>query len=139
MEGGKHKRFLVSYNFDSGFGHAVVSVDKPYAITPSLIDEISECCGNILHNSGYADKKAAILNIIPVEEDEADEPQNREFKVGDVIAYRTLEADKPDWVAWEVERIDAEYLYAKASTNNNMPDNIAKGSAFLVKAVEDKR
>lgn len=63
----------------------------------------------------------------------------RKFKVGDVIAYRTLEAFRPEWVAWEVGAIDAEYLYANKEKNDGKYDNIAKGSAFLVKAVEDKR
>ena len=139
MDGGKHKRFLVSFNFGTGCGHIVVNTDKPCAITPSLIDVVCENCNNVLHNSGHAEKKATILNIIPLEEDEAEEPKTREFKVGDVIAYRTLDDGEPGWVAWEVGEIDAEYLYANASTNNNMHDNIAKGSAFLVKAVEDKR
>lgn len=139
MDGGKHKRFLVSFNFGTGCGHIVVNTDKPCAITPSLIDVVCENCNNVLHNSGHAEKKATILNIIPLEEDEAEEPKTREFKVGDVIAYRTLEGVRPDWVAWEVGAIDDKYLYANMEKNNGMPDNIAKESAFLVKAVEVKR
>lgn len=65
--------------------------------------------------------------------------QERNFKIGDVIAYRTLEDNRPDWVAWEVGEIDETFLYAKKETNNGNADNIAKKCAFLVKAVDDRQ
>lgn len=140
MEGGKHKSFLVSFNFGTGFGHTRIDLNKPSAINGSLIDEFSQWIyDHILHGSEYADKKAVILNIVPLEDDEAEEHKTREFKVGDVIAYRTLEDNKPAWVAWEIGSMDDNYLYANKERNGGMTDDIAKGSAFLVKAVEDKR
>lgn len=63
----------------------------------------------------------------------------RDFKIGDVIAYSTLDDNRPDWVAWEVGKIDENFLYAKVESNCGKQDNIAKGCAFLVRAVEDRK
>ena len=63
----------------------------------------------------------------------------RPFQIGDVIAYRSLKPNKPNWVSWEVGDIDGDGFLYESGKSVEERDNIHRDCAFLVKAAEDNR
>lgn len=73
------------------------------------------------------------------EKNQANERIKNRFQVGDVIAYRSLEPHKPDWVSWEVGEVGEDGFLYEAGKSVDERDNIHRDCAFLVKAAEDNR
>lgn len=73
------------------------------------------------------------------EKNQANDRIENRFHVGDVIAYRSLEPHKPEWVSWEVGEIGEDGFLYEARKSVEERDNIHKDCAFLVKAAEDNR